>query len=599
MSVVTLTGKLKLLLQHFVRPIVRAGENSVPEKERSALRNFNIIAAVTGMMVIVFGGIIYSIVPSTPFLIALILEASAFATLICLNYRGKYHYSKIGMYLTHCFSAVYFGAWLGEAMPVELIAAFLFVYLIGSSCQVYKAWESRAGFIAATIALWVVVYLNRSFKFIPAQHFPPEFLPIVTILCCGGMMVLMLFVTVNMIRQNDRLKQEAEEASLQKTNYVHETSHELRTPLNTIIGNTELLLDWERQLLTLRDGEAILEVINHLHDGGTIMRDIINNQLDMAKIEAGKFNELSLSEFSLHDLLDRSIDQHASLAKGKGVRIVRSYDRRVEEVKSDRLFILKITNNLLSNAIKFTLNNSEVTISTRLRGEEMELSFTNQSYVPEDKAALLFEQFHSERNLQTAGTGLGLAITKKLVEYLHGSVSVHTGPTHTRFTVRLPYVKAVAGDAAGTPAPEKLVVTPSNAVPVAEAPTQPLAGVKILIAEDDMMNQKLLEKILTLAGAQVACADTAEQAISQLAVYHPDVIISDHHMPGMGGIGLLEYLRHVHLHTPVIIASGSTSEEHVAHFQKAGAAAHILKPIDRNLLLAILSDVLEKYAEIL
>lgn len=598
-------GKLKIIFNRITRPIVCAGESSVPEKERIALRNFNIISAVTGLMVIIFGGIIYSVVPSTQFLIGLILESSAFAGLIYLNSVGKFEYSKAGMYLTHCCSAIYFGAWLGEALPVHMVTAFLFVYLIGSSCQVYKSWKSRAGFIAATLALSAVVFINRSFEFIKPQHFPREYLTLITILCCGGMLVLMGFVAVTMISQNDRLAKQAEEANLQKTKYVHETSHELRTPLNTILGNAQLLLDYEEPLLALRNGTDIVDLIHNLHDGTQAMREIINNQLDMAKIEAGKFDEISITSFSLHDLLSRNIRQHRSVARDKGVAILTQYDDGINLIKSDQLFLLKITNNLLSNAIKFTDPASEVTVATRLDGDCIELSFTNLGRLPEEKLATLFSPFHSERNLQVAGTGLGLAITKKLVEYLQGTITVETGPEHTRFVVRfshlpahLPEVgKSVAKrtpSGVGENEPSKRATVFADA-----AKSKSLSGICILIVEDDKMNQVVLDKMLTNVGARVVCVYTAEEAILQLPVVKPDVIISDWSMPGMGGIGLLEFLLHRRMQIPVIVASGSTAEASLQGFEKAGAAAHILKPLDREALMATLTSVLEKYAKIL
>lgn len=582
--------------------IVFAGVTTVPEKERAALRNFNIISLITMMMVIVFGGVIYLLIPSTSFLIALMMESGAFAFLIYLNHRGKFNYSKVGMYLTHSFSAVFLGSWLGEAMPLELIAAFLFVYLTGSSCQVYKQWRARVGFIVATVILCVIVYLNHHYNLITPQHFPHAYLPLISTLCCGGMMVLMLFVTLNMIRQNDKLTQGAEAASLQKTRYVQETSHELRTPLNTIVGNAECLIGYEKQLLSLTDGTDIVEMIRHLYNSSLAMRNIINNQLDMAKIEAGKFDEVALTSFSLNDLLDKSIHQHISVARGRGVKIRSCYDAAATDVKSDQLFLLKITNNLLSNAIKFTKDNSEVCVTTRLDGEFLELTFTNESYIPKEKIARLFKEYEAERNVQTAGSGLGLTITRKLVQYLNGNITVRTEAHNTHFVVRIPYMVPDKTVSDPLVMADNHTVTLSTSVAgqnnwLAEdaADDVRFAGVKVLIAEDDEMNQKILERILRQTGAIVACADNAEEAIALLGVFEPDVIISDNQMPGIGGLGLLKYLNLSHLQVPFIMASGDTSADDLRTFFAGGAAAHILKPIVKKDLVAALTGVLERY----
>jgi signal transduction histidine kinase/ActR/RegA family two-component response regulator len=590
------------IITDIFRSIRSAGESHVSEKERPALYSFNTIAALTGLMVIVFGGIIYTVVPSTPFLIGLILEASSFIGLIYLNHRGYFPIAKIGMYATHACSACYFGGWLAEALPADMVATFLFVYLICSSCQVYRSWKIRSGFIAATVILSAFVYLNRTYQFIPAQHFPPQYLTLFTILCCSGMLSLMTFVTVHMVRQNDNLTKELETASLNKTQYLNETSHELRTPLNSIVGNSQFLLTYEDQFLLLKEGEEILKIVTDIGAAGKIMADMVNNQLDLAKIEAGKYDEANLTTVALTSVITTCIEINKTVAKQRGVRVIYRQDQRIIAIKSDELFLVKIVNNLLSNAIKFTDEGSEVHISAFLSKGNLVLRVKNRSCISQEKAKNFFTAYHSERNLQFGGTGLGLVITKKLVEELGGTVLVEAAGAETVFIARLPYLPAETNlnekqVAPVSPGMHRQSDTSAESSISSTRPQKPFSHVKILIAEDDIMSQSLLRRILEQEGAGVLITETAEEAISRLSDFQPDLIISDNQMPpGKGGMGLLQYAREQKLSIPIVIASASTDKNFKKAFMDAGAENYVIKPYDNAALVSALTDILVKYS---
>ncbi|SEW25974.1 Signal transduction histidine kinase [Chryseobacterium wanjuense] len=598
-----LAAKIPVTFKNVFIAIRSAGEASVPEKERPILRNFNTGSALMGIMVIVFGGIMYSLVPSTSFLIALLLETGAFAMLIYLNHRGKFEYAKVGLYAAHSCSAIYFGAWLGEALPVDMVIVFLFIYLTCSSCLTYKSWKARCGFIAATIVLSMIVYVNRSVQFIPVQHFPSEYLPLFTILSCGGMLSLIVYVTISMIRQNDKLTKEMEKANLNKTQYLNETSHELRTPLNSIIGNSQFLLDFKDQLQSLKDGDDLLKILTDVNAAGKIMTDIINNQLDMAKIEAGKFDETYITSFSLISVFKTCIDYNTTFAKRRNVTIVFDHDEQVNHIQSDELFLIKIVNNLLSNAIKFTEEGSEVVVSSTLTDGHIVFNFKNCSTISKEKADSFFKEYVSERNAQFVGTGLGLVITKKLIEQLGGSVTVHRAGAHTSFMVRLPYMPAMMKISSKAitqkeqTVPNEIIFTTVNES-IQVLGDKRFDQVKILIAEDDPMSCAMLERILLQEGAVVLTTKSAEEAIAHLSDFSPDIIISDHNMPGMGGMGLLEYIQLQSIPIPVVIASACADKDHCKTFIEAGAVSYVLKPLNNTSLIATLSDILVKHSVI-
>lgn len=559
--------------------IIYAGTAGLPDKEKLAVKTTNRDAAATGIMVFTFGGIINYLYPLLPFLIAVILEGSAFYLIIYLNHKKRYKRAKMGMYLIHCASATYFGSILGEAMPIEMIASFLFVYLIGSSCLVYRDWRSRNFFIIATVLLWVVVFLNRSFKFLQPAHFPEHILPVVSGLCTTGMLVLMFFTAITLIRQSDRLSKEAEEANKRKTDFVHVTTHELRSPLNTIVGNGQLLQRHLAALSLSEAGKQILNQTNNINAAAKTMLDIINNQLDMASIEAGEFHVPLTGIFHITDTLENIISQNKVVAQIRDVTIKLDAQVPLPWIDSDKIFLIKIINNLLSNAIKFTAKKTEVLLSAKVVEKQLILSFKNTAVLSPEKARTIFKDYQSERNEQFAGTGLGLSITQNLVKLLHGTISVNINdPVHTVFEVCIPY------------APAKIVI---------ESPEKPeimlFPGLKIMVVEDDAMCEKLMKNFLRSAKAEVQSFRKATEAIKCLGSFQPDMIISDWNMEDMDGKALIQYLKAEHLEIPVIVASGDCFPQRQLEMEQAGAAAIIEKPIIEKELYTTISNCMHQY----
>lgn len=558
--------------------IIYAGTAGLPEKEKLAVKTTNRDAAATGIMVFTFGGIINYLFPLMPFLIAVILEGTAFYCIVYLNYRRQYKHAKMGMYLIHCASATYFGSILGEAMPIEMIASFLFVYLIGSSCLVYRDWRSRNFFIMATVVLWVVVYLNRYFRFIQPAHFPEHVLPIVAGLCTTGMLVLMFFTAITLIKQSDRLTKEAEAINEFKTKFVHETTHDLRIPLNSIVGNGAFLKQREAELSLLDNGEEILKEIKGINAAAKTMTEMINNQLDMAMIEAGKFYTTTTSIFNVMNLVAECISQNQVVAYQRGVSIKLEADIALPWINGDEIFMVKIINNLLSNAVKFTDPETEVLMSVKAAEKQMILSFKNTANLSPEKAKQIFTDYQSERN-KIAGTGLGLSITRHLVTLLKGTITVATeDPEHPDFQVCIPYD------------PAKIVIESADKPQIMLFP-----GLKVLVVEDDAMSEYLIKKILKGAKTEVISFSKVTEAIKSLRSFQPDIIISDWNLGEVGGRELIQYLKDQYIATPVIVASAEHFPKLLTEMMQAGAAAIVHKPIIESDLYRTISLCMHQY----
>ncbi|SFD79244.1 His Kinase A (phospho-acceptor) domain-containing protein [Chitinophaga sp. CF118] len=574
-----ITGNIfGITLKSIISRIINAGTPGLDENEKQAVISINFTSAVTGLMVFVFGGIIYAMMPLTKILIPVIFEGSSFFAVVYLNGLGKYQQARMGVYLIHCFSAVYFGAILGETIPVELIAAFLFIFLIGSACLVYREKKSRAVFISATIILWLIVYLNHFFQVITPIHFSETALPVISHLCCGGMVILMSIITFSYIKQNDKLFADVEKANTHKTNFLWETSHEIRTPLNGIIGIAQILQSRKSLFLQLEEGSEIMKEIDDLNVAGKTTIDIINNVLDLAKIQAGKFDEIRKTSFDIKDLIQTCISVNSIIARRVGADIILIADEEIPIMRGDEIFLLKIINNLLSNAIKFTAPKSQVRFTLEYTHEGyIVMHFRNSSFLSEEKAAQIFDEYQCERNAFVEGTGLGLYITKKLVTMLGGEISVETEREHTTFSVMIPF-------------------EPGDYIPSKDEihDRENVAGKKILVIEDDLMSQMILAKFLLNEHAEVKSCGSVEEGLEILKEYVPDVIISDRHLPKMSGKELIVWLKDHFIDIPVIIASGDCSKNAMDEMEQVGAAAYIIKPIQHKNLYKILNQCLKK-----
>ncbi|MGH2468884.1 MAG: response regulator, partial [Chloroflexota bacterium] len=384
----------------------------------------------------------------------------------------------------------------------------------------------------------------------------------------------LLDARVRLENQNQALA----EASQVKSEFLASMSHELRTPLNAILGFSELLIDSGEN----EAAETRQQFLGNIHDSGEHLLELINDILDLAKVEAGGM-ELRVTTFDVQELLGQVVDTVRPLADRGAVGLRTSSGGSVE-LSADEGRVKQVLYNLLSNAIKFTPEGGSVTVAASALGDSVTLSVadTGIGIAPKDQERIFleFQQVDSSSGRRYQGTGLGLALTKRIVELHGGRISVESALGHgSRFVVALPRRAAVSD------APPALAA--DGTPPLAAGDGQPL----VLVVEDDARVASLLNLYLTRGGYRAVVADSGAAALENARRLHPLAITLDILLPGLDGWEVLRELKSdpATRDIPVVVVSVLDDEQ---MGQALGAADYLVKPVDRAALLARL----ERYA---
>ncbi len=368
---------------------------------------------------------------------------------------------------------------------------------------------------------------------------------------------------------NQRLR----EASQAKSEFLANMSHELRTPLNSIIGFSEILLEQTFGELNERQ----LRYVRNIHTSGTHLLALINDILDLSKVEAGKI-ELKCEHLPLRDTLEECQTLVKTMASKKNIALSLSVEG-VDTVWADPVRFKQIMYNLLSNAVKFTPEGGSVTVTARPCGEMVEISVADTGIgIAKEHLDKIFEEFYqvdSSYSKQYKGTGLGLSLTKKLVE-LHGGriwVESEVGKGST-FTFVLPLRPEEV------PSPEKEISPPEEA-----EGEKPL----VLVVEDEEQAREILTVYLEEAGYSVAHAADGEEAIEKAKKLKPHAITLDIILPKKDGFEVLKELKRLPetKDIPVIIVSIVENRELGLSL---GATDYLIKPVDKNELISKLGE---------
>ncbi|MDE2593763.1 MAG: response regulator, partial [Burkholderiales bacterium] len=374
----------------------------------------------------------------------------------------------------------------------------------------------------------------------------------------------------------DAARQEAERLSQIKSEFLANMSHEIRTPLNGVLGLAQI---------GLRDHHtgSAGRLFGHIVDSGRMLLGIVNDILDFSKIEAGQLRIETLP-VNLTELLSRAVNATQAQAHSKGVALTTDISPHLPQVyQSDPLRLEQILLNLLSNGIKFT-KQGHVNLSAQQQGHRLLLTVTDTGIgMSPDQLDGLFKPFVQADNSTTrqyGGTGLGLSITKRLVEMLGGSLSVHSQPDQgSRFEVSLPWVSHAPADPAAKAA---LAPAPSPTI------GRRLAHVSILAAEDNEVNQLVLRGLLEAESAQLTLVNSGQGAIEHLTQAGPQafhVVLMDIQMPQMDGYEATRQIRALAPHLPVIGQTAHAMREEHNKCRAAGMIDLVVKPIELETLV--------------
>lgn len=370
----------------------------------------------------------------------------------------------------------------------------------------------------------------------------------------------------------------SEQATRAKSDFVASMSHELRTPLNAIIGYSEILFEDAQNA----GRESEMSDLRKIQDAGKHLLGLIDNVLDLSKIEAGKMT-LYLETFELRPMIDSVAATVNTLAKKTGNALVVNCADEVGTIHSDLTKVRQILFNLLSNACKFTRNGT-ITL-TALRDTngafdyiELQVRDTGIGMTPSQQAKVFeaFTQADSSTTRTYGGTGLGLALTKSFCRLMGGDVMLTSeAGKGTTFVVRLPAVTRAVSDTAVSAAEQR------SAGPQV---TEPEHAPTVLVVDDDPNARELLRRHLQRGGYAVRMAASGEEAMQLARALQPDVITLDALMPQMDGWAVLSAIKEdaALAEIPVIMV---TIVDNQSIGFSLGAADYLVKPIDRDRLV--------------
>ena len=403
-------------------------------------------------------------------------------------------------------------------------------------------------------------------------------------------MLLLIRRTFDRIQENEQLEARlsaAEEASKAKTFFLSNMSHDIRTPLNAIIGYT-----------TLANGEGVtLEeksgYIDKIGIAGRQLLDIVNDVLDMSRIESGKFI-LEPTCVNLENCAREVCDLVRVQLEAKKIRLSLSCDISHKWVLCDKVMMDRAVMNLLCNAGKFTEENGSVSLQLKeLAGSEgtgryeirikdtgigMSREFVERLFVP-------FERERTSTVSKIQGTGLGLAITKSIVDMMGGDISVQTEKGKgTEFTITVDFPLA----------------EPAEEICSCEGEEVSFEGLRALLVEDNMINMEIAQMLLDQAGFVIETAENGKIALEMTAASEPgyyDVILMDIQMPVMDGYTAAQAIRALPdpglAGIPIIAMTANAFQEDIKKAEEAGMNGHIAKPLDIPDMKSTLQRVLK------
>ncbi|MBW8028150.1 MAG: response regulator, partial [Ferrovum sp.] len=481
------------------------------------------------------------------------------------------------------------GAWLDigtttilpvftDETGVMLVGIYLWV-IFGNGFRFGNQYLFHAQLLSV-VGFMITTQVNPSWK----SH--PSIIYIVLFM----LFVLPIYVSA-LIRRMNEAKQKAEESSAAKTRFVANMSHEIRTPLNGIIGIGTLLkttpLNVEQR-----------DLLGMLDSSSRLLLSLLNNVLDFAKIEDGKMT-LEHTDFSVYGVLGETVRIFRSQAEAKGILFDTRIAAGVDRLCGDPLRLQQALANLVGNAVKFTERGS-VTLSFSVLGEDerytrvrFEVADTGVG-VPVGAQGEIFESFtqaDASTSRRFGGSGLGLTITRHLVEAMGGHLSFESREgLGSRFWFDLALEKSLQSQPEGA----EVVAWPGvRDLSLQEKPP------RILVCENDATNQKILLRLLELAGHHASVTTNGEELLDRLEQEAFDLVIADLNMAGMSGTEALKLYRLTRpddTRTRFVLFTADVTLSARQAAQEAGFDAFLGKPVDASILFGTIANLLGKPA---